>query len=225
MASGMFIPKGPPRPRVLKTENPILHSGANGGPPGRRHLPGGPRPHDLLRLREEGLVDFRAASSRHGRVTKLVAHDAVFRFLGIPIFYFPILVDSIAREPRQTGFLLPHVGNSTQKGYIIGDGFFWAINPSADLMLGVEDYSKRGLAERGEFRAKPSENADFTVNYFGVNDKYSGTTLVPPVTSQYITDRLPPPAKASAPSAKTTTSAMASAPSPTWTTSTPWPFD
>ena len=44
-------------------------------------------------------------------------------------------------------------------------------------MLGVEDYSKRGLAERGEFRAKPSANADFTVKYFGINDKYSGVTL------------------------------------------------
>jgi LPS-assembly protein len=109
-----------------------------------------------------------------------VVHDAVFRFLGIPIFYFPVLVDSIAREPRQTGFLLPHLGNSTQKGYIIGDGFFWAINRSADLMLGVEDYSRRGLAERGEFRAKPSENADFTVQYFGVNDKDSNLSLRAP---------------------------------------------
>ena len=122
-------------------------------------------------------------SARQARVTvgdKVVAHDAVFRFLGIPIFYFPIVVDSIAREPRQTGFLLPNIGNSTQKGYIVGDGFFWAINPSADLMLGVEDYSKRGLAERGEFRAKPSQNADFTVQYFGVNDKDSNVSLRAP---------------------------------------------
>ena len=27
-----------------------------------------------------------------------------------------------------------------------------------------------------EFRAKPTANADFTVEYFGVDDKYSGTT-------------------------------------------------
>ena len=166
----MFIPKGNPRPRVLKTENPFYIWGQT-----------------VDRLDEDTyLVDHGRMttcecakegwllSARQARVSvedKVVAHDAVFRFLGIPIFYFPIVVDSIAREPRQTGFLLPHVGNSTQKGYIVGDGFFWAINPSADLMLGVEDYSKRGLAERGEFRAKPSQNADFTVQYFGVNDK------------------------------------------------------
>jgi LPS-assembly protein len=176
---GYVHPKGNTRARVLKTENPFYVWGDT-----------------VDRLNEDTyLLDHGrmtscdcakegwSLSARQARVAigdKLVAHDAVFRFLGIPIFYFPIVVDSIAREPRQTGFLLPHIGNSTQKGYIIGDGFFWAINPSADLMLGVEDYSKRGLAERGEFRAKPSPNADFTVQYFGVNDKYSIQSLRAP---------------------------------------------
>jgi len=177
--AGYIHSKGPPRPRVLKTENPFYIWGKT-----------------VDRLDEDTyLVDHARMTScdcakdgwllsaRQARVTvddKAVVHDAVFRFLGIPILYFPILVDSIAREPRQTGFLLPHIGNSTQKGYIIGEGFFWAINPSADLMLGVEDYSKRGLAERGEFRAKPSPNADFTVHYFGVNDKDSNLSLRAP---------------------------------------------
>ena len=176
---GYVHPKGNPRPRVLKTESPFYIWGDT-----------------VDRLDEDTyLVDHGRMttcecakdgwllSAREARVSvgdKLVAHDAVFRFLGIPVFYFPIVVDSIAREPRQTGFLLPHIGNSTQKGYIVGDGFFWAINPSVDLMLGVEDYSKRGLAERGEFRAKPSPNADFTVQYFGVNDKDSNVSLRAP---------------------------------------------
>jgi LPS-assembly protein len=122
-------------------------------------------------------------SARQARVTvddKLVAHDAVFRLLDVPLFYFPLIVDSIAREPRQTGFLLPHIGNSSQKGFIIGDGFFWAINPSTDLMFGLEDYSKRGVAQRGEFRARPSSDSEFTVNYFGVNDKDSISSLRAP---------------------------------------------
>ena len=166
---GYVHPKGTPRARVLRTESPFYIWG-----------------NTVDRLDEDTyLVDHGRMttcecakegwllSARQARVAvgdKLVAHDAIFRFLGIPIFYFPIVVDSIAREPRQTGFLLPNMGNSSQKGFIVGDGFFWAINPSADLMFGVEEYSKRGLAERGEFRAKPSQNADFTINYFGVND-------------------------------------------------------
>ncbi|MFZ0961981.1 MAG: putative LPS assembly protein LptD [Terriglobia bacterium] len=190
---GYLHPKTSNRPHVLKTESPFYIWGRT-----------------VDRLDEDTYLvnhgrmttcecakDGWSLSAREARVTvgdKAVAHDAVFDFLGIPIFYFPIVVDSIARKPRQTGFLLPNIGNSSQKGYIIGDGFYWAINPSADLMLGVEDYSKRGLAELGEFRAKPSQNADFSVQYFGVNDQYSGMTEVPsPVRGQPITEPLRAP--------------------------------
>jgi len=174
--AGYVHAKGPARPRVLKTENPFYIWGQTVD-----------RVDENTYLVNHGSMtscncakDGWLLSVGRARVTpgeKIVAHDAIFRFLGVPIFYFPFVMDSIAREPRQTGFLLPHIGNSSQKGYIIGDGFFWAINPSVDLMLGVEDYSKRGIAERGEFRAKPSANADFTVNYFGINDRYTGVNL------------------------------------------------
>jgi len=177
--TGFFRPKMPPRRRVLKTESPFYISGES-----------------VDRLDEDTYILHHGRMTtcecekkgwsvwaREARVTlddKAVSRDAVFRFLGVPLFYAPFLVDSLAREPRQTGFLIPNLGNSSQKGYIIGDGFFWAINPSADLMFGVEDYSKRGLAERGEFRARPSQNANFTVNYFGVNDKDSDLSLRAP---------------------------------------------
>jgi len=150
----MFIPK-PPRPRVLKTENPFYIWGDT-----------------VDRLDEDTyLVDHGSVTScdcakkgwlvsaRQARVTvgdKLVAHHAVFRLFGIPIFYFPFLVDSIAREPRQTGFLLPHIGNSSQKGYIVGDGFFWAINPSADLMLGLRTTASVDLHNAENFAPSPA---------------------------------------------------------------------
>ena len=105
---------------------------------------------------------------------KVVSRDSVLRLFRVPIFYTPYSINSIARLPRQTGFLLPHFGNSTQKGFIVGGGFFWAINPSADLLLGVENYSVRGLARSGRFRAMPNESSDITIDYSGVNDKGSG---------------------------------------------------
>lgn len=171
--------KGAPPARVLRTENPFYIWGETVDRLDEdTYLVSNGRMTTCDCAKKGWLLSTRQARVMVG--DKLVAHDAVFRLFGVPIFYFPIVADSIAREPRQTGFLLPHIGNSTQKGYIIGDGFFWAINPSTDLMLGVEDYSKRGLAERGEFRAKPSQNADFTIDYFGVNDKYSITSLRAP---------------------------------------------
>lgn len=105
---------------------------------------------------------------------KAVSHGDVFHFLGMPMFYAPVLVHSAAREPRQTGFLLPEIGNSTQKGRIIGDAFYWAINRSADLMVGAQDYSSRGPAIIGRFRATPSENSTFDVNYLQVEDHGTG---------------------------------------------------
>ncbi len=101
---------------------------------------------------------------------KAVSHGDVFHFLGMPMFYAPVLVHSAARTPRQTGFLLPEIGNSSQKGRILGDAFYWAINRSADLMVGAQDYSSRGPAIIGRFRATPSEDSSFNVNYLQVDD-------------------------------------------------------
>jgi len=102
---------------------------------------------------------------------KVIAHNNVFRFLRVPVLYVPVLVDSIAPRPRQSGFLLPTVGNSSQKGFTFGDGFYWAMNRSADLTLGVVNYSNRGLGGSGEFRARPSADSSFDVSAFGVSDR------------------------------------------------------
>lgn len=104
----------------------------------------------------------------------LTGHEAVFRFLNIPVLYFPFVRVSASREPRQSGFLLPRIGESTQKGFVIGDGFFWAINPSADLLIGLENFSLRGLGVSGRFRAEPSASSRITADFFGIDDRGSG---------------------------------------------------
>ncbi len=102
---------------------------------------------------------------------KVIARNNVFRFLRVPVLYAPVLVDSIAPRPRQSGILLPTVGNSSQKGFTFGDGFYWAMNRSADLTLGVVNYSNRGLGGSGEFRVRPSADSSLEVSAFGVHDK------------------------------------------------------
>ena len=104
---------------------------------------------------------------------KIIARNDIFHFLRVPLFYTPVIVDSIAPRPRQSGFLLPNVGNSSQKGFTFGDGFYWAINRSADLTLGVVDYTRRGLGGSGEFRARPSADSSLDVSAFGVDDQGS----------------------------------------------------
>jgi LPS-assembly protein len=105
---------------------------------------------------------------------KVVAHGAFFRLLRVPLFYAPLFINSIAPRPRQSGLLLPHLGHSSQKGFIVGDGVYWAVNPSADLLLGLENFSARGPGAIGRFRARPSSSSEITMDYFGVADRGSG---------------------------------------------------
>lgn len=105
----------------------------------------------------------------------VTAHGAVFRFVGVPFLYLPYFVVSASRRPRQTGFLVPQIGESTQKGFFAGDGFFWAINPSADLLLGAEEFSRRGVGFSGRFRATPSATSKITANFFAIDDQASGS--------------------------------------------------
>ncbi len=120
-----------------------------------------------------------ASSARIEVGDKVVTHGALFRLLRVPVLYFPATVNSIASKPRKSGFLLPNIGNSSQKGFIIGDGFYWAINPSADLLVGLENYSKRGVARSGRFRATPNATSEFSVEYAGINDKGFGENRAP----------------------------------------------
>jgi LPS-assembly protein len=161
------------RPRVLATENPFYVQARKVVrlDPTTYSIEGGRL--SSCECEDKGW----SVAARRARVEvgdRVIAHDTVFRFVQVPLFYSPLLINSISGKPRQTGFLLPHVGNSSQKGFIIGEGFFWAINPSADLELGLENFSIRGLGRTGRFRARPSSTSAISVDYFGVNDKGSG---------------------------------------------------
>jgi len=172
-AHGYVRAKVKRRPRMLVTEKPFYISARKVERRGESsYVAEGARLTTCECEKEGWTIGARRARVEVG--DKVVSRDSVIRLFRVPVFYTPYSINSIARLPRQTGFLLPHLGNSTQKGFIVGGGFFWAINPSADLLLGVENYSVRGLARSGRFRATPNETSDITIEYFGVNDKGGG---------------------------------------------------
>ena len=111
-------------------------------------------------------------------------NNSSFWLLRLPVFYFPYVTVPVDLEARQTGFLVPSGGESSVKGTIIGDGFYWAINRSMDALIGADYYSKRGWAQRAEFRARPSDTSYVDFNFFGVIDRgfettsSAGTTLL-----------------------------------------------
>lgn len=120
-------------------------------------------------------VAFDMSSAKLEVGQRVTGREAVFRFLDIPVFYVPAVAVSASNQERQSGFLLPRIGESTQKGFMLGDAFFWAMNPSADLLLGLEDFSLRGLGVSGRFRARPSASSQISADFFGIDDHASGS--------------------------------------------------
>jgi LPS-assembly protein len=65
--------------------------------------------------------------------------------------YFPVLAASL-RKDRQTGFLMPSVGYSDEKGFTYRQPFYWVISDSQDLMVVPTWYSDRGFGLGAAYR-------------------------------------------------------------------------
>lgn len=100
------------------------------------------------------------------------AANANFRALNTPILYLPYVTHGIDTSSRQSGFLIPalEVGSSI-KGTVIGEQYYWVINRSADLIVGMQYYSLRGFQQNAQFRYKGHGN-DFVLGvYSGLEDR------------------------------------------------------
>ncbi len=98
-------------------------------------------------------------------------YHADFRIFKIPVFYFPYATHPVDNLGRRSGFLVPQLGQSSRKGFILGDSVYWAINRSMDMAVGAEYWSARGWAQHVDYRARPSENSYIDLRYFGVLDR------------------------------------------------------
>jgi LPS-assembly protein len=97
--------------------------------------------------------------------------DANFHLYGVPLLWTPYSTAPASTNARQSGFLMPLLGNSNTKGFTLGDAFYWAPKPWLDATAGFEYFSKRGPGERGTFRMTPYENTSIKYTYFGVQDR------------------------------------------------------
>jgi LPS-assembly protein len=97
--------------------------------------------------------------------------NANFRLFRIPLFYFPYASLPAGRRLRQSGFLIPEFADTSVKGLVLGDAYYWAPKDWTDLTLGLAYLSRRGWQQNLEFRAKPWENVSITARYFGVIDR------------------------------------------------------
>jgi LPS-assembly protein len=159
-----------PNPLVLVTENP-LHFEARDVD----KLPG-----DVYIIRQAWITvcdpehpkwQFFARRARVRMDKDVALVNANFRVLRVPLVWVPYATAPAGQRVRESGFLIPEIGNSNRKGVILGDAFYWAPASWFDTTLGAQYLSKRGSAERAEVRATPSENTTLTYNYYGVIDR------------------------------------------------------
>jgi LPS-assembly protein len=98
--------------------------------------------------------------------------NAIFEFLGIPMFYLPYLRHPSDDTGRDSGFLIPvFEDGSSIKGLVVGEQFYWAISRSMDMTVGSEYWSKRGWAPRGDFRYKGPGLDHLTVRWDALLDR------------------------------------------------------
>jgi LPS-assembly protein len=109
------------------------------------------------------------ARVRLGKTMALV--NANFRLFRVPLIWTPYATAPAGSKLRQSGVLVPVAGNSTSKGFVFGDAFYWAPTSWMDTTLGAELLSRRGSEQRGQFRATPWENTSIHYNYFAVIDR------------------------------------------------------
>ena len=114
---------------------------------------------------------FFAADARVHLDKTVALVNANFRLFRVPLIWLPYASTPAGRKVRASGILIPDVGQSSRKGFIFGDAFYLAPTPWMDATLGVQFMSRRGVLERGTFRAKPLENTSIEYTYFGVEDR------------------------------------------------------
>jgi LPS-assembly protein len=89
----------------------------------------------------------------------------------MPLFYAPYFYRSLQKQPRHSGFLTPNIVPRSQRGFMVGVGYFWAINRSYDLTYRFQDYNTNAFAHHVDFRGKPNDRTDYDLILYDVQDR------------------------------------------------------
>jgi LPS-assembly protein len=99
------------------------------------------------------------------------AHNSIFHLFNIPLIYMPYVTHPVNTEGRQSGFMIPVIGESSTKGLILGEQIYFAINRSTDLTVGAEYFSSRGWSQSAMFHYRGRDTDFVTARYSGLLDR------------------------------------------------------
>lgn len=115
---------------------------------------------------------FRCTRAKVEQGEYLQGWNTVGYVKGIPVMYFPYFIFPIKTE-RQSGFLVPDFGRSSNNGFRLTNAYFWAIFPNQDVTLTHTYYQDRGHRFDLEYRYLHSEDTDGTLEGTYFPDKES----------------------------------------------------
>jgi len=102
---------------------------------------------------------------------KATARRSVFRVLNVPLVYLPYVTHPVGGEERQSGFMIPVIGQSSTKGLVLGEQIYVVLGRSADMTVGAEYFSKRGWQQSATFRYRGLGNNFALAHYSGLLDR------------------------------------------------------
>ena len=99
------------------------------------------------------------------------AASSTFHLLGLPVLFLPYLTAPLQADQRQSGILIPVLGDSSTKGITVGEQAFLTLGRSADLTLGLIYYSLRGYSESGTLRYRGLGQNFITGHFSALQDR------------------------------------------------------
>ncbi|HEY0162574.1 MAG TPA: LPS assembly protein LptD, partial [Edaphobacter sp.] len=143
---------------------------------GRMVVKTGPRSYDVY----DGSVtscqmpkpDWQLFAGRFSvRDEKATAKNSIFRLMNVPLVYLPYVSHPVDTEGRQSGFLIPVIGESSTKGLVLGEQIYVVLSRSADMTVGAEYFSKRGWQQSATFRYRGLGNNFALAHYSALLDR------------------------------------------------------
>ena len=95
----------------------------------------------------------KRARVRPGHYARL--RGAIFRTSKVPLVYLPYMLWPVKQE-RASGFLMPQVGSSAERGFFLGTAYYWAMRRNMDATVYLDYYSKAEFAGGLEYRYVPN---------------------------------------------------------------------
>jgi LPS-assembly protein len=113
---------------------------------------------------------------------RAIAHRSTFVLRKMPLFYTPYFYRPLGKNTRKSGFLVPNLVPHSQRGFMVGVGYYWAINRDYDVTYRLQDFTSQALTHHVDFRGKPRPGTDYDFILYGVQDRGTPSSGGPPPT-------------------------------------------